>query len=205
MNKPWKYTDDRKLWEAFRQGEEAAYAQLYEQYAPALYSYGMKIARDEALVKDCIQDLFIHLWNNRRTLGQVQAIKFYLSSSLRRDLIRKLQRNKTTSLDAAITYDFDVSLDFETMQIQDEIAQEQLSRLNRALQQLPTRQKEALYLKYYENLSYAEIADMMAITPGVAYNFVYRALSVLKKYLLTLHFLLLLTAESSPSSPDGSI
>ena len=193
MNKPLKYTDEKQLWEAFRQGDETAYAQLYEQFAPGLYGYGMKIARDESLVKDCIQDLFITLWNTRRTLGQAQAIKFYLNSSLRRDLIRKVQRQQPVSIHSEESYAFEVSLDFETMQIQEEVAQEQLLRLNTALQQLPARQKEALYLKYYENLSFAEIADMMDITPGVAYNFVYRALAVLKKHLLTIPLLFLLS------------
>lgn len=185
MNKALQFTDEHRLWAAFCQGNEAAYRQLYEQYVPGLYSYGMKLTRDEALVKDCVQELFIRIWNTRQSLGQAQSIKFYLSSALRRDLIRQLQQQKTLTLDELEAYDFTVSLDTEALSIQQEIKSEQVKRLNRLLNGLPPRQKEALYLKYYENLSYEEIASLMHITPGVAYNFVYRAILSLKRYWLT--------------------
>ena len=185
MNKALQFTDEHHLWAAFCQGNEAAYRQLYEQYVPGLYSYGMKLTRDEALVKDCVQELFIRIWNTRQALGQAKSIKFYLSSALRRDLIRQLQQQKTLTPDELEAYDFTVSLDTEALFIQQEIKSEQVERLNQLLNGLPPRQKEALYLKYYENLSYEEIAGLMHITPGVAYNFVYRAILSLKKYWLT--------------------
>jgi RNA polymerase sigma-70 factor (ECF subfamily) len=186
------HAHDELLWQAFRQGEETAFAQLYERFMPGLYSYGMKIIRDEAVVRDCIQDLFITLWNGRGTLAQAQSIKYYLNSALRRDLVRRIRRMHPFSQDLPESYDFQVTLDAESVLVLEEMSREQVGQLNAAVNQLPARQKEALYLRYYEDFSYEEIAAIMNISPGVAYNFVYRALLSLKKYLLTAGLLFLL-------------
>jgi len=161
---------------------------------PGMYSYGMKVIRDEAVVRDCIQDLFITLWKGRQNLGEVQSIKYYLNSSLRRELVRRIRRTHPFSQDLPESYDFQVTLDAESMLVLEEMSQQQIRQLNEALGKLPARQKEALYLRYYENFSYDEIAEMMDISPGVAYNFVYRALLALKKYLLASGLLVLLLA-----------
>jgi RNA polymerase sigma factor (sigma-70 family) len=176
-------TNEELLWSAFQQGDEAAYALIYERFVDGLYSYGQQITKDVALVQDCIQDLFVTLWNNRRNLGQAKSIKFYLSSSLKRDLLRRLKAQQTLVEEVEDDYTFGITLDIEAIKIQEETNSEQLHRLNEALQKLPPRQKEALYLRFYENLSYEEISSLMEITPGVAYNFVYRGLAILKKSL----------------------
>lgn len=193
------YSDDSKLWSAFQQGDEQAYSLMYQQFVPNLFSYGMKICRNEDLVRDCIQDLFVYIWDNRRTLGQVQSIKFYLSSSLKRELIRRINRtNQPLFLekDALDAYDFEIALDVESLTIQEEMSSEQIKRLRDLLNQLPPRQKEAIYLCFYENLSYAQIAELMNIAEGVAYNFVYRALLVLKRNMVSI-IVMLIVFESN--------
>lgn len=183
MTEHLRNTNEELLWSAFQQGDEAAYALIYERFVDGLYSYGQQITKDVALVQDCIQDLFVTLWNNRRNLGQAKSIKFYLSSSLKRDLLRRLKAQQTLVEEVEDDYTFGITLDIEAIKIQEETNSEQLHRLNEALQKLPPRQKEALYLRFYENLSYEEISSLMDITPGVAYNFVYRGLAILKKSL----------------------
>ncbi|MBD0259067.1 MAG: sigma-70 family RNA polymerase sigma factor, partial [Cytophagales bacterium] len=153
MAKDLLHPNDDLLWKTFQAGDESAFAQLYDRFMPGLYSYGMKIARDEAVVRDCIQDLFISIWNSRENLSKVQSIKHYLNSSLRRELVRRIRRTHPFSQDLPDSYDFQVTLDAESLQVQEEMSQEQIGQLNVAVQQLPARQKEALYLRYYENLS----------------------------------------------------
>jgi RNA polymerase sigma-70 factor (ECF subfamily) len=52
-------TNDPELWNAFRQGDEQAFAQIYRNYVKVLYRYGLKITPDTSLIEDCIQDLFV--------------------------------------------------------------------------------------------------------------------------------------------------
>ena len=49
-------------WDKIQQGDEEAFRQLYEQYADLLYAYGMKIARDDTLVTEARQSLFVYIF-----------------------------------------------------------------------------------------------------------------------------------------------
>src|SRR5262245_24498141 len=91
-----EHMDDAALWTAFRMGDEKALVSIFDRFTKLLYNYGYKIVREEDVVKDAIQDLFIELWKNRETLGDTTSIKFYLFKSLRRKLIRIESRASRT-------------------------------------------------------------------------------------------------------------
>ncbi|MCY7351063.1 MAG: sigma-70 family RNA polymerase sigma factor [Cytophagaceae bacterium] len=189
MTSPPRSLEDSPLWDAFRRGDELAYEELYRRFTPGLYSYGVKFCRQEELVRDCIQDLFVSLWDKRFSLKPVQSVRFYLGTALRNDLVRRLARQATV-IELTDDHDFELTLDVQALRMQEEMDQHQVERLNAALGQLPPRQKEALYLRFYENLDYDQIASLMRISPGVSYNFVYRALLSMKKILLASSLLL---------------
>jgi len=83
---------DKQLWKTFKAGGKTDFAQIYEKHAAVLYNYGRHIRTDQALVKDCIQELFIDIWKNRKTLGATDSIKFYLLKSLRRKIIYEAKK-----------------------------------------------------------------------------------------------------------------
>ncbi len=74
--RPGDKRSDAELWSAFRQGDEAAFVDIYKTYVNKLYNYGTRFCRDHELVKDCLQDFFIYLRKNRETLGDTSYIKF---------------------------------------------------------------------------------------------------------------------------------
>src|SRR5690606_26189782 len=79
--KPFKSAmpfDDGQVWDAFREGDEAAFVFIYESYFDRLFAYGLRVAGDAYLVEDAIQELFIDLRNNRNRLKETDSIKFYL-------------------------------------------------------------------------------------------------------------------------------
>jgi RNA polymerase sigma-70 factor (ECF subfamily) len=71
----------------------------------------------------------------------------------------------------------------ETFLISEQEDEEKKIRLLKAIEQLSGRQKEIVYLKYYQNLSYDEICDIMNINYQVARNLLYQAIKSLKKWL----------------------
>src|SRR5687768_18474530 len=81
---------DADLRTAMNDGSREALNSLFEKYAPSLYYYAKSISRDQALVADCIQDLFIELWIRRNTISDVKSIKSYLIKSVRRRVLRRL-------------------------------------------------------------------------------------------------------------------
>lgn len=76
------------MWHRFRQGDAAAFEFLFKKYNPVLTQYGVKFFYDPELVEDCVQELFLHLWNRRNRLKDVKVVKYYLITSLRRLLLR---------------------------------------------------------------------------------------------------------------------
>lgn len=177
---------EQDLWNAFRAGDEAAYAALYHRFASLLHGYGYHLARDREVVADCVHDLFVYLHQHRRGLGPTDSIQFYLFRALRRRLAahwevasRFLHADHRNVGEA----DFEVVLPYENHMVQEEIRHQQQERLTRLVNQLPKRQKEALFLLYYSELTHAQIAELMSVKVETVYTLLSRALTLLRQHL----------------------
>jgi RNA polymerase sigma factor (sigma-70 family) len=176
------------VWSALRQGNRKALDHIFEKYIRLLYAYGNKISKDYGLIEDCIQDLFVELWNKRELLAESVHIKFYLMKSLRRRVVRRLMNESRLSTEQLQEHDYENNLEFsaEFHIIQEQSFQEQRQQLTEAIAQLSTRQREAVYLKFYEQLSYEEIAGIMNLTVKSAYKLIGKAIDSLRK---TCHYI----------------
>ena len=169
---------DVQLWQAMLNGSEEAFSQIFKFYSHSLTTYGSKISFDESIVKDAIQDVFVHLWNKRATLPEVQNVRVYLLKSLRNRLFRILEKHG--KLDHEIKDDLIIKASPEETLILKELKKEQLLKLHFYLQNLPTRQREVLHLKYFQNLKTAEIAELLDINYQSVSNTIQRGLNTLK-------------------------
>jgi len=86
--------EDRLLWGRMREGEEQALAALFRRHYALLYDYGVKLSRQEELVKDSIQEVFAYIWEKRENLAAVDSVRAYLLVALRRHLLKSLERNQ---------------------------------------------------------------------------------------------------------------
>lgn len=176
-------TGEAALWDDFRNGDEAAYALLYRNYFYLLYSYGSKISPDTELIEDCIQDLFVKLWESKHRLGPAPSIKNYLLKAFRRRLQEAVKKQNSRQACLEQEMDFKLTLAFESEASQQQLQLEKEQKLQAALQKLSARQKEVIYLRYYKKLSNEEIAEVMAISIPSVYNLVSHALKVLENHL----------------------
>ncbi len=175
---------DEVLWSSFKTGNELALSMLYKKHVQCLYNYGMHTCRDHDLVMDCLQDLFFTLWNKRVSLANVQVVKPYLFTSFRRILIHQIvemRKKSSSSADHAIAFEFMPSI--ESILIEDEIKTEQSSRLKNCIQSLTKGQREVIYLKFYNELTYHEIAEITELQVDSVYNLVSKTIEILRKKL----------------------
>lgn len=156
---------------------ESFYAQVYQSLFQSLFGYGMQICGNRDLVKDCIQELFSELWKNKKILIKIKDVKPYLLKSLKRKIIRELKQEKRLSLENG--FELEISPELKLIRDQETIKNSQDLKL--ALQSLTHRQREAIYLKFYSNLSYNEIAEILEIKTKATYKLVARALTTLKE------------------------
>lgn len=173
---------ERQIWLSFKQGNEDSFKELMELYYPSLLSYGLRFQKDRELVKDCIQDLFLELWKSRKTLSDVLAPKSYLLVSLRRKLLKEVGRIRwfREAPEVLEDYNFEVQFAIETYLINTEIQHEDLKKLKKSISQLTKRQREAIYLRFYQELGYDEIAETLGINKHSAVNLVYEAIRFIK-------------------------
>lgn len=86
-------TNTSNLLSAFQKGSIEAFSQLYDLYANVLFNYGCKLTNDRELLKDCIHDVFIKIYNKREELHNVLNFKSYLFVSLRNKLYDEMRKN----------------------------------------------------------------------------------------------------------------
>lgn len=174
--------NEARIWDDFINGDDAAVSFIYRKYAGMLYNYGRQFAEDE-LVRDCVQDLFFDLIRSRKRLGKVLSVKAYLYSSLRRKIARKLKKGRfeieENLLDEKAKFYMSIASDGTTPM--DSFISKRLEILKDACNGLSTRQREAIMLYYFEELSYREIADIFGMKKvASARILMYRALDALK-------------------------
>ncbi|CCH51750.1 RNA polymerase, sigma-24 subunit, ECF subfamily [Fibrisoma limi BUZ 3] len=177
---------DQALWQSFREGEKQALGQLLERYYRVLKHYGLKFMVDEAVVEDCIQDLFLQLWQNREQINDTDSVKHYLLKALRHHVLQYLRLQKRMTYEEP---DWDSSLpeepDSEALMIQQESFEQLKKIIGAQLASLPNREREALYLRFYENLSIPEIAEVMNVNRQSVSNFLQKALAKLRNQWLS--------------------
>ncbi|MBN9379952.1 MAG: sigma-70 family RNA polymerase sigma factor [Chitinophagaceae bacterium] len=169
------------LWESFRKGDKEAFAALFREHYGILYRFGNKFTTDTELLEDSIQELFIELWQ-AKSQAPVLSVKAYLLKSLKYKLLKAFRHNGKI-LPIHDNGDIPFELSHETLLISQQESDEKKRQVIRALERLSHRQKEIIYLKYYQNLSYEEVSEIMNINYQVARNLLYQAIKSLKNML----------------------
>lgn len=175
---------DYSDWCKFKNGDQNAFARIFKKYNPILYHHGLKFFYDSEVVEDCIQDLFLGLWRNRKNLSEVDSVKYYLIVCLRRILLRnKVIAKRQLMIKEILLADMRPAIvTFSDEQTEeDEYRTNRTNSLTQALNSLPPRQKQALLLKYFQQKSYVEITSIMSINYQTARKFVYKAIQNLRK------------------------
>lgn len=183
--------DDNSLWHAISNNDIEAFSFAYKRYYKGLYFYGLKCTQQGTLVEDSIQDLFLKLWDKRNSIKIKQAFRPYLFMMYRRILIDRLnQLKKRENLKESQDL-LAPSLSVQDIIINQEIEDEKLIRLDTVLKGLPARQKEIIYLRFYEDLSYQQIADTLEIKYQSVRNSIYESIKLLKKAAKVIFLLLI--------------
>ncbi|WP_293304277.1 RNA polymerase sigma factor [Pedobacter sp. UBA5917] len=176
--------NETQHWNSFKNGNASAFESLYNTYSAGLYNYGSKFSKDKDLIKECIQDLFVGLWTRRNSVGNPEHVKNYLYKSFRHAIFKKaFQLSKNETYEETENYQFQVVLNVEESLIDSEKQLQVSEQLQNAMAKLTARQREAIFLKFYEQLSYEEIAEVMGITVKAGYKIMARSLDYLRNNL----------------------
>jgi RNA polymerase sigma factor (sigma-70 family) len=174
-------TTDAMTWALFKSGDDESLNVLLSRYFRPLLHYGSKFSKDRSLVEDVIQDLFLDFLEKRTHLGSPVSVKNYLFKCLRNNLIRAV---KETLVRVEMPEKEDLFVDFENIEkflVGLDESTELTSKITRFFSFLTKRQKEVLFLRYYENLDNDEIAEMMGISKQSVSNLLLKSVNVLRE------------------------
>jgi RNA polymerase sigma factor (sigma-70 family) len=161
-------------------GDEKAFQSLFREYYPQLFLYGFKIIPQKELLEDIIQELFAEIWN-RKNIPEVRSLKAYLIKSLQYKIYNKIQQQKLTGAITEATPELPFEITKETLIIQNEEDHEKMMRVEKLLEQLSNRQREIIYLRFYQDLNYEEISQVMNINYQASRNLLSQAIKMLRQ------------------------
>ncbi len=186
--------NDKELVTKIKNGDQNALKQLFEQYQHLVYNICYRMTGNQEEAEDITQDVFIKIFH---AIGKFRGEAKFSSWIYRIAVNTCLKRERRKKLESWISLEF---LFQEKEQFQPESPEESPDQqieiaekeqiVQKAIQSIPERQKTALILFRYENLSYEEIAAIMKISLSAVEALLHRAkdnlsqkLIPLKKYL----------------------
>lgn len=171
--------DDSALWLAYRNGDNEALGVIAERYYGALRRYGMKFLVGESVVQDCIQDLFLDLWQNRERISQTPSVKYYLFKAIRHSILAHMRYQQRFTKEESMDWDTSLPENFnaESLLIEQETLNGLVTRMHAQMEALPKREREALFLRYYENMSVADISGVMGVNRQSVSNFLQKGIT----------------------------
>ncbi len=184
MTKSARQESDSQLWAHFKQGDKEAFSWIYEMNVDALFAYGSRISADSDLVKDSVQEVFLLLYKQRNNLSDISNIKFYLFRSLKHLLLRRISRERKFSERFGLRIsapEFHIEYSVEENIILDEQEKETKDFVLHLLENLNSRQREILYLRFHQGFSYIQISDITGINSTSAKKQVSRILRRLRE------------------------
>lgn len=173
--------DELTLIKSFIEGNSYAFSLIYKKYANELFAYGLAMGFERETVKDAIQEVFCKLYESKKHLAKLDGLKYYLLKMLKNhlldvyrsqidmsniDLYEPVFSIKTTILDELITRE-------EQMQLK--------TKVENLLSLLTDRQKEAVYLRFIQELDYEEIGVLLDMTPHASRKLVSRAVKRMRE------------------------
>lgn len=176
-----KKRSDDELLHLIKDGNELAFAQLFESYWEELLDTAYRVLQDKDAAKDIVQEVFTNLWRHRQGLS-VKNITSYLHQSTRYAVFRFIKKSKT------MVTDFDlVSHPIEVNNTEETIRYHELSdQLENLVGELPEQCQKVFRLSRFEHLSNKEIATKLDISVRTVENHMAKALTTLRFKLNTL-------------------
>ena len=177
------FTQDESYikWKLFLEGDDPAYSWIYTHYIQVLYNYGLQITPDSEIVKDCIQDVFVKIYKAKKKLTVPQNPKVYLMIALKNNIYNTFNQERLQKNYAFSLYQTEEQLTVKNEFIDQEARHEEMNNIKRMMKILTPRQREVIYYRFIEELSYDDICQIMGLNYQSAYNLLQRSLQKIRE------------------------
>lgn len=166
-------------------GAEKAIEDFYHLHYNSLIKFGHTITQDRPAVEDAIQNLLIWIIENPRRIRRLDRPDIYFYRALRNNLIKdqiRARKNIEKEINETISQLL-ITQSPEKKWMEKEEEQEVIDQLRTEISQLPDYLQQTLYLRYFSDLPYKDISEILEVKPNVARIYVHRAIERLRSTL----------------------
>ncbi len=150
-----------------------------------LFNYGMKLTNDQELLKDCIHDVFIKVYNKREDKNAIKNLRSYLIISLKNRLLDEFRRQTFSTPNEVESYEYrHAAEDVERDYLTHEGEFMRSAKVAYLMQNLTRRQRQAITLYYLEERKYDEICGIMKMNYHSVRNLMHRGMLKLREVAL---------------------
>ncbi|MBW8017669.1 MAG: RNA polymerase sigma factor [Planctomycetes bacterium] len=185
-------TTDKSLIEAHLSGDGSAFAELVNRYGDGMLGYLTKICGNRPQAEDFFQETFKRVHEKACTFrgGNFKSWLYTIATRVAFDTFRKQKKLRFISLNSVLDVNSDVSdisavcVDENCPDPHEELEKAEIrTQVRNALNKLPHKQRATLVLAYYQQLSYAQVADVLECSIGTVKTQMFRALKMLAIHL----------------------
>lgn len=152
------------------------YEQLFVLYADELFLYGCQLGLSKEDVDDQIHDLFLSFMLKKTDMKSIENLRSYVFRSFHNKVMDFFRENEKSIIQVGT---------FEAVELEDlekySTAKRLETAINKSIGELTLPQRTALTLRYFQDFSYDDIAQIIGCTPHAARKFVSKALASLRK------------------------
>lgn len=169
-----------------REGDEHAFEEVFRAYVDPLFNFALSYVESSDLADEIVQDLFCALWAQRFTLDMPRGMRPYLFAAVRNRALNALRdhRVQLAMHDRLLRHSEAVRPSLaasapDSATITNDLA----AAVARVVRDMPPRCREVFTMLRYQHLSYAEVAQLLSISPKTVEIHMSRALTILRSEL----------------------
>ena len=173
-------------WNAFLAGNDDGFSKIYEKLADELLSFGTMLTHDHELIRDCIQELFLRIYQNKENLSSVKNIKIYMLIALKNALTNAHKKNQTYRkfIDLHEIEEEPATDSEEERMIIQEYETSIQNTTSIYLSMLTERQRKIICYRYMDGLSLGEISQLLGINYQSVENSIQKSLKKMRNFYL---------------------
>jgi RNA polymerase sigma factor (sigma-70 family) len=148
----------------FADGEEDAFNQVVDEYSRRVYALCYRILRDEEDARDMTQEVFVRVYSKRRSFKRRSSVYTWIYRIALNMCLSQMKKRKAKMIPLEEVEPF--------LAAKENVGPDSGSDLRRlvagALDKLPPKQRAVFSMRFYDKMSFKEIADVMGTTVGAA-------------------------------------
>ncbi|WEK21560.1 MAG: RNA polymerase sigma-70 factor [Candidatus Pedobacter colombiensis] len=183
--------EDQYVLEAIRKQDKKVFELFYKKYYKQLFALAYRYVGQMEVAEEIVHDLFVTVWNKADQLNIQQSVKSYLFKAIVNSSLNYIKKEKMQTekrLAYLAVQDNEVSLDEENKDTDEKL----LKSLEEALELLPAKCKQVMYLSRFGKLKQQEIANQMEISLKTVKNHLTYGFQKLREHLANQQELIIL-------------